>query len=99
MNVEPRAYFVTYDVCDPKRLRKVYETMRGYGEHMQLSVFYCELNPTNRVRMQAELEVILNHDQDQVLIVDLGPARAKERARLSALGRPMARRPEDAFVL
>ena len=37
-------YVVTYDISDPKRLRKVYKMMLGYGEHLQLSVFQCELN-------------------------------------------------------
>ena len=34
-----QAYIVTYDIADPKRLRQVYDTMRGYGTWLQLSVF------------------------------------------------------------
>ncbi|MFO0762685.1 MAG: CRISPR-associated endonuclease Cas2, partial [Byssovorax sp.] len=32
-------YVVAYDVCDPKRLRQVHKTMRGFGDALQLSVF------------------------------------------------------------
>jgi CRISPR-associated protein Cas2 len=36
---EPRRwYLMTYDIRSPKRWRKVYELMRGYGERLQLSV-------------------------------------------------------------
>ena len=27
-------YIVTYDICEPKRLRKVYKFMLGWGEHL-----------------------------------------------------------------
>jgi CRISPR-associated protein Cas2 len=41
-----QGYIVTYDVCNPKRLRKVFKTMQGYGEHLQLSVFrWVQLSP------------------------------------------------------
>ena len=37
------SYLVCYDICDDKRLRKVFQTMRGYGDHLQYSVFECQL--------------------------------------------------------
>jgi len=36
-------YLVTYDICDPKRLRKVYRLMRGYGDH--LPRWWLEMSP------------------------------------------------------
>lgn len=27
-------YIVTYDVCDARRLRRVFRLMRGYGDHI-----------------------------------------------------------------
>ncbi len=30
-----QTYIVSYDVCHPKRLRKVFKLMRGYGDHLQ----------------------------------------------------------------
>ena len=29
-----QSYLVCYDICDDKRLRKVFQTMRGYGDHL-----------------------------------------------------------------
>jgi len=31
------SYLVTYDIADDKRLRQVFQTMRGYGDHLQFS--------------------------------------------------------------
>ena len=31
-------YIVCYDICDDKRLRQVFKTMRSYGDHLQYSV-------------------------------------------------------------
>jgi len=82
-----RLYLVTYDVSDPKRLRKVFRTMRGFGEHLQLSVFQCDLTLMARVEMQAALEEIIHHEEDKVLIIDLGPTEARPVKSIEALGR------------
>lgn len=34
-------YLVCYDICNDKRLRKVFQVVRGYGDHLQYSVFEC----------------------------------------------------------
>ena len=36
------SYLICYDICDDKRLRKVFQTMRGFGDHLQFSVFECQ---------------------------------------------------------
>lgn len=82
-----RLYLVTYDISDPGRLRKVFKTMRGFGEHLQLSVFQCDLTPMARVEMQAALEEVIHHEEDKVLIIDLGPTEARTVHSVQALGR------------
>lgn len=81
-------FLVCYDVCNDKRLRRVYKTMRGYGDHLQLSVFRCELSARERAEMLAALGPIIDHDQDQVLIVDIGPADGRAGFVFEAIGRP-----------
>ena len=83
-------YLVCYDVCDPRRLRQVYKTMRAYGDHMQLSVFRCELAAADRVRMLTELEDIIQHNEDQVLIVPLGPPQGHNAISMETVGVPIA---------
>ena len=84
-----RTYIVTYDISDPRRLRRVYRTMRGFGEHLQLSVFCCDLTAADRVRMIAALANIVEHDEDQVVLVDLGPTSTNPIKAMEALGRPL----------
>jgi len=80
-------YIVTYDICDPKRLRKVYRTMLGWGDHLQLSVFQCELNHRELVELRVALDRLIQHNEDQVLFVDVGAAEGRASEAINALGR------------
>jgi CRISPR-associated protein Cas2 len=82
------SYLVAYDIADEKRLRKVFQTMRGFGDHLQFSVFECQLTPTDLVRCRAALAHIINHAEDQILFVDLGPAAGRGDRVITALGKP-----------
>lgn len=82
------SYIVTYDISDPKRLRRVFQTMRSWGDHLQLSVFECQLTRTDVIQLRAALAEIVHHSQDQVLFVDLGPAEGRGDRVITALGKP-----------
>ena len=82
-------YIVSYDISDRVRWARVYKTMRGFGEHLQLSVFQCDLTPAQRVRMKAVLSEVIDHEQDQVVFIDLGPTEGREVKEIEAIGRPM----------
>ena len=81
-------YLVTYDICDDKRLRKVFKTMRNWGDHLQYSVFECQLNDAGLLKLKDELKQIINTAHDQVLFVDLGPAAGRGERVIEAVGRP-----------
>ena len=81
-------YVVSYDICDPKRWRKVYRVLLGRGDHIQLSVFLCPLNPRELVEIQSRLDEAILHGVDQILFVNLGPPSGRARTAISALGRP-----------
>ena len=72
-----QTYLVCYDICDDRRLRKVYKTMRNYGDHLQYSVFECQLTKIDLAKCRHELSEIVKHNEDQVLFVDLGPAEGR----------------------
>ncbi|MDY0061962.1 MAG: CRISPR-associated endonuclease Cas2 [Myxococcota bacterium] len=92
-------YLVTYDICDPKRLAKVYKTMRGFGDHLQDSVFRCELSEIEKVKLLAALDPLLHHREDQVLLVDVGPADGRSQTAFSALGLPYTHSERHAVVI
>lgn len=85
------SYLVCYDISDDKRLRKVFKTMRGWGDHLQFSVFECQLTGMDLVRLRAELGEIIHHQEDQVLFVLLGPAEGRGERVITALGKPYSR--------
>lgn len=90
------AYIVSYDIADAKRLRKVFKTMYGFGDHIQLSVFRCELSDADKARMIAKVDKLLHHVEDQVLIIDIGPAPGRSDKCVESLGRsyvPKVREP------
>lgn len=82
-------YIVSYDIRDQRRWRKVYKTMKGYGEWLQLSVFQCRLNKMRFLKMEAALNEKISHKEDHVLILDLGPAD-DVRPRVHSIGVPFA---------
>ena len=81
-------YIVAYDISDPKRLQRVHRTMRGYGDPLQYSVFRCILSPSERVLLIEALTPLINHREDQVMLINLGPADVKKEG--SAFDLPMA---------
>jgi CRISPR-associated protein Cas2 len=94
-----RVCIVSYDISDPKRWRQVYRTMRGFGEHLQLSVFSCDLTAPERLRMIAALEKAIDPDADQVLVIDLGPSQPPPIHQIEALGRHLTVRERGPVVL
>lgn len=82
-----QTFVVSYDIADSKRLRRVYRLMRGWGDHIQLSVFRCELNPRELVELRARLAEVINHGLDQVLFVDVGPVEGRGGTSIRAIGK------------
>ncbi len=93
------SYIVAYDIADPKRLRLVFKTMRAWGDHLQYSVFECQLNAADLVRLRTALAAIIHHDEDQVLFVDLGPSAGRGDRVISALGKPYSNIDAPLFVV
>ncbi len=84
-------FLVSYDICDPKRLRKVAKTCEDFGLRKQYSVFFCRLAAVDLVRLKSRLYDVIDLDQDQVLFV---PICARCASAIEALGRPIE--PPDA---
>jgi len=93
------SYLVCYDICDDKRLRKVFQTMRSWGDHLQYSVFECQLTPTDLTRLRGELAGVIHHKEDQVLFVSLGPAEGRGDRVITALGKPYSKLDAPCIVV
>ena len=86
MASDERIYFVIYDIGDPRRWRSVFKTMHGYGDWVQLSAFQCRLTRMRHAELVADLDELIHHDHDHVVIVDIGPAD-RVRPRVVSLGK------------
>ena len=82
-------YVVAYDIASPRRWRRVFRIMQGYGEWLQLSVFQCRLTRRRQVELKLALDEVINHAEDHVVILDLGPAETI-RPRVESLGKPFS---------
>lgn len=82
-----RHYLVTYDVSDDKRRTKLYQTLLGAGDHVQYSVFTCDLNQTELAALRGQVRPLIHHLEDQLLIIDLGLATEPLFEGIEAIGR------------
>jgi CRISPR-associated protein Cas2 len=82
-------YIVAYDIASPRRWRKVFRIMEGYGEWVQLSVFQCRLTRRRQIELKQALDEVINHAEDHVIIIDVGLA-AINRPRIESLGKPFS---------
>jgi len=80
-------YIVTYDIANPTRLRKVFRLLKGYGQHLQLSVFRCDLTKMTLAKMKAELNEVIHAQEDQVLIIDVGPTEGRGEEVFESIGK------------
>lgn len=91
-------YLVCYDITDDRRLRQVFKTCKNFGDHLQYSVFECDLTPTEKIRFETELKELINPTVDQVLFVSLGPAAGRGTRVITALGIPYVTMDAPCYV-
>lgn len=92
-------HLIAYDICEPKRYRKVYKVMCGQGDPLQYSVFRCELSAVELQRLKETLWPILNLSEDRVMIVDLGPADGRGDERIEYWGDPRVTPPQRTATI
>jgi CRISPR-associated protein Cas2 len=92
-------FLVCYDIANDKRLRRVFKICKNYGNHLQFSVFECDLNSTERVQLETKLGEVMKFDEDQVLFVSLGPSEGRGDRVITALGLPYTRLDEPCYVV
>lgn len=80
-------YIVTYDITEDDRRNAVFKTLQGFGDHLQYSVFRCDLSDAEQVVMVAALHPLIDHTQDQILLIDLGPVDGRAATCITAIGR------------
>lgn len=85
-----RDFLVTYDICNPARLRKVHKLMLGHGDPIQYSVFRCFLTPARKVKLMTRLLEVIHCGEDQVILFELGSANTAMTRPIEVLGTSMS---------
>jgi len=80
-----QSWIVSYDISDPKRLRRVATACEDFGVRKQYSVFLCRLSPTDFVRLRSRLYELIDLHADQVLFI---PLCQRCVGAIEAMGRP-----------
>ncbi len=91
-------YIVTYDIANNRRWRRVFKTMHGFGEWLQLSVFQCRLSRRRRAELETQLRQLVKAGEDHVLLIDVGPADKMELA-VESIGKTFAKIERRATVI
>lgn len=92
-------YLVCYDISDDKRLRRVFKICKNFGNHLQFSVFECDLTPAEKTDMERCLSGVISQKDDQVLFIHLGPAEGRGNRVITALGSPYISMDSPCYVV
>jgi CRISPR-associated protein Cas2 len=87
VNSRRQTYLCTYDVADDKRRTRLFNLLKDHGEHVQYSVFLCELSPMERANMVGQTTEFLHNEQDQFLIIRVGPECLDWTNHLACVGK------------
>ena len=92
---------VTYDIADTEgagavRLKRVADVCSRYGQRVQFSVFECRLSPTRLTRMIIEVEDVIDHARDSVIVYRFSGSIADATLRL---GRSQGRKLGEPWVI
>lgn len=92
-------YIVCYDVADPKRLRRVFKVCKDFGQHIQFSVFECDLTVGEKLQFEEKLTAEIKREEDQVLFIRLGPAEQRGQREITAIGVPYINIDTPCFIV
>ena len=95
---DERLYIVAYDIASDRRWRRVFKTMHGFGDWLQLSVFQCRLTRRRRAELETRLRELVKTGEDHILLIDVGPADKTELA-VESIGKTYATVERRATVI
>ena len=77
MSNTSKAFLICYDICDPKRLRRVHKTIRDVGLPVQFSVFLANLKQSELDTLVETLTQLIDASEDKVNFYHLSAAKEK----------------------
>jgi CRISPR-associated protein Cas2 len=87
---------VSYDIKDDKRRTKLFKTLKNFGQWMQYSVFECEVDKVNFLKLKDRLDRLLDAQKDDSIRFYFLCENCKRRAERIGGEKP---REEGAIIL
>jgi CRISPR-associated protein Cas2 len=84
-----KRYLFSYDITDDKRRTKVFKTLTGQGDHVQYSVFLCDLNDKELQVVIGRLSELINTREDQILVFDMGSTERELDRFVTTIGQDL----------
>ena len=94
-----RLYVISYDIADDDRRTDVSDALLSYGRRIQYSVFECALGDTAWAKLRVQLDGLIHHTEDQILLFDLGPLDGRAREAVTSLGKLYVLPKTDSVVI
>jgi CRISPR-associated protein Cas2 len=88
---------VTYDVADDRRRLRIMKLLEGYGEHVQESVFECDLRQSDYEKMLRRLQRAADLHADNIQVYHLCAADIGRTVHMG-VGEPARLRPALVIV-
>lgn len=64
-------FVISYDIQDDRKRNQVCKTLKNFGERVQYSVFECELDGRQLIRLKDQLERIIDNKTDSLVFYAL----------------------------
>lgn len=84
-------FLVAYDICEPKRLRRVAKTCEDYGVRIEKSVFQCDLPHEQFENLWCELIDIIDEEEDAIVCYRICKACLQEVESMGVVRMPQKR--------
>jgi CRISPR-associated protein Cas2 len=55
---------ISYDIKDDKRRNRIFRALKNFGQWMQYSVFECELDKPNFLKLKDRLDRLIEADKE-----------------------------------
>ncbi|MBI4752260.1 MAG: CRISPR-associated endonuclease Cas2 [Acidobacteria bacterium] len=87
---------ISYDISSDKRRTKIFEALKSYGQHVQYSVFECDLSKQAYAKLRHRLDALISKSEgDSIRYYFLCEGCAK---RIERIGGPQPMSDEAEFV-
>ena len=68
LSMKPRLWTLSYDIAEPRRLRRVARTALAHGERIQKSLYLCMLDHDAAGTLQHQLDQLMDASADRALL-------------------------------